>query len=95
MDRYDKIETMQKISNQGIIAVVRGQTLEEGLKIADACIAGGVKVIEMTFTTPLAHEAIAKLQRKYQKDDCYCQHKFFIIIHSLMIFFITLKLNKL
>ena len=69
MDRYDKIETMQKISNQGIIAVVRGQTLEEGLKIADACIAGGVKVIEMTFTTPLANEAIAKLQKKYQKDE--------------------------
>lgn len=69
MAQCDKIETMQKISTQGIIAVVRGRTMEEGVRIADACIAGGVKAIEMTFTTPLAHEAIARLQAKYENDE--------------------------
>ncbi len=64
----NKNETVLKLSQQGIIAVVRGKTMEDGVKIADACIAGGVKAIELAFTTPHAPEAITTLVEKYKDD---------------------------
>lgn len=64
----NKNETVLKLSQQGIIAVVRGKTMEDGVKIADACIAGGVKAIELAFTTPHAPEAITILVNKYADD---------------------------
>ena len=64
----NKNETVLKLSQQGIIAVVRGKTMEDGVKIADACIAGGVKAIELAFTTPHAPEAITTLVNKYADD---------------------------
>jgi len=64
----NKNETVLKLSQQGIIAVVRGKTMEDGVKIADACIAGGVKAIELAFTTPHAPEAITTLVEKYRDD---------------------------
>ena len=42
--------------------------MEDGVKIADACIAGGVKAIELAFTTPHAPEAITTLVEKYRDD---------------------------
>ena len=64
----DKNQTAAKLSEQGIIAVVRGKTCEDGIKIADACIAGGVKAIELAFTTPNGPEAIETLVNKYAND---------------------------
>lgn len=43
--------------------------MEDGIRIADACIAGGVKAIELAFTTPRAQEAIRELVKKYQSDE--------------------------
>ena len=43
--------------------------MEDGIRIADACIAGGVKAIELAFTTPRAQEAIRELAAKYQSDE--------------------------
>lgn len=65
----DKNQITYKLSQQGIIAVVRGKTCEDGIRIADACIKGGVKAIELAFTTPKAHAAIATLVEKYQADE--------------------------
>lgn len=65
----DKNQITYKLSQQGIIAVVRGKTCEDGIRIADACIKGGVKAIELAFTTPKAHAAIATLVEKYQVDE--------------------------
>ena len=65
----DKYETIQRIARQGVVAVVRGRSMEDGIRIADACIAGGVKAIELAFTTPRAQEAIRELAAKYQSDE--------------------------
>ena len=65
----DKNQITYKLSQQGIIAVVRGKTCEDGIRIADACIKGGGKAIELAFTTPKAHAAIATLVEKYQADE--------------------------
>lgn len=64
----NKNETVLKLAEQGVIAVVRGKTMEDGIKTADACIAGGVKAIELAFTTPRAQEAIKTLVDKYKDD---------------------------
>jgi len=47
--------TIQQIKNGKIIAVLRGDSAEKVIKTADALVAGGVHLIEVTFTneTPL------------------------------------------
>ena len=63
MNKEDVISRIKKI---GIVAVIRGKDAEDAVKIADACIAGGVTAIEVTFTTPRAQEAIQVLVDKYK-----------------------------
>ena len=64
----EKEKVLAKIKEQGIVAVVRGKDEADGVKIAEACIAGGVKIIELAFTTPRAHECIKALADKYKDD---------------------------
>ena len=64
----DKAVVYQKLREIGVVAVVRGATAEDGVKTADACIAGGVKAIELAFTTPDAPTAIRTLTEKYADD---------------------------
>lgn len=63
-----KEHVLSQLYSQGVIAVVRGQTCEDGIRIAEACIDGGVKAIELAFTTPRAQEAIRVLSEKYESD---------------------------
>ena len=60
-----KLNTLQKIMDCGLVAVVRAESSEQAFKIADACIAGGVAAIEITFTVPGAAELIKDLCEKY------------------------------
>lgn len=60
-----KEQVLLDIKKGGVVAVVRGNTKEEAIKISDECVNGGIKAIELTFTTPLAHEAIKELSQKY------------------------------
>jgi len=48
----DKTEVISKITETGLVAVIRADTNDEAKKIVDACIKGGVKIIEITFTVP-------------------------------------------
>lgn len=61
----NKIETLSKIQQAGIVAVVRAASMEQAQKIADACIAGGVAAIELTFTVPHADELIRAMCETY------------------------------
>ena len=61
----NKERILSAIKAQGIIAVVRGKNAEHAINVAEACIEGGVTCIELTFTTPHAHEAIRTLSQKY------------------------------
>jgi len=60
-----KLTTLNKIMDCGLVAVVRAESSEQAFKIADACIAGGVAAIEITFTVPGAAEVIRDLTKKY------------------------------
>ncbi|MCD7796883.1 MAG: bifunctional 2-keto-4-hydroxyglutarate aldolase/2-keto-3-deoxy-6-phosphogluconate aldolase [Clostridiales bacterium] len=65
----DKIKTLSKIQEVGIVAVVRAQSVEQAEKITDACIAGGVAAIELTFTVPHADELIEAMCAKYSNGE--------------------------
>ncbi|MBM7453258.1 2-dehydro-3-deoxyphosphogluconate aldolase/(4S)-4-hydroxy-2-oxoglutarate aldolase [Acholeplasma morum] len=57
-----KNPVLNKLVESGVVAVVRAQTKDEATKIALACIEGGLKAIELTFTVPNAHEVIRHLR---------------------------------
>lgn len=50
-------QILQQLVDPGIIAVVRAQKPEQALPVAEALIAGGVRAVEITMTTPNAIEA--------------------------------------
>lgn len=64
-----KIETLKKIMDVGIVAVVRAENEEKAEKIAKACIEGGIPAIEITFTVPKADRVIESLKSKFTKDE--------------------------
>ncbi|UCF61605.1 MAG: bifunctional 4-hydroxy-2-oxoglutarate aldolase/2-dehydro-3-deoxy-phosphogluconate aldolase [Anaerolineaceae bacterium] len=60
-----KNDTLSRISNLGLLAVVRGPSLELTLQMVEALILGGVYGIEITFTTPNASEVVKILDETY------------------------------
>lgn len=64
-----KEQVIHKLKQQGVVAVIRGTTPEEAIDISKACIAGGLTAIEVTFTTPGAHDVIRHLSHDYAADE--------------------------
>lgn len=64
-----KMTILAKLTQAGVIAVVRGADKEEALKASEAIVAGGMYGLELTFTVPQADQVIAELAAKYQEDD--------------------------
>ncbi len=60
----------KKILECGIVAVIRGKTKEDTMKLSLASARGGIVGLEVTFTSPKADEVIAEL--KAQNDGSYC-----------------------
>ncbi len=61
----DKETVLSKLTDAGLVAVVRANTADEAIKIADACLAGGCPSIELTFTVPGADKVISELSKRY------------------------------
>lgn len=64
-----KLRTMQRIIDCGIVAVVRAEGPEQALKIAEAVKAGGVEAIEIALTVPGAIDVIRELARAYRSGE--------------------------
>jgi 2-dehydro-3-deoxyphosphogluconate aldolase / (4S)-4-hydroxy-2-oxoglutarate aldolase len=60
-----KLRLIQQMVKEGVVAVLRGDTPEEVVEMAEQAIAGGIKVIEVTMTVPFALNAIETLAKKY------------------------------
>ncbi|RXZ80554.1 bifunctional 4-hydroxy-2-oxoglutarate aldolase/2-dehydro-3-deoxy-phosphogluconate aldolase [Paenibacillaceae bacterium] len=60
-----KLKLIQQVAEEGVVAVLRGDTPEEVVEMAEQAIAGGIKVIEITMTVPFALRAIETLTSKY------------------------------
>ena len=63
-----KINILKSINHNFLVAVIRGASANEAFNDAVACIKGGIKTIELTFTVPSADSVIKKLKEKYQND---------------------------
>ena len=55
-----KYQTLNKILDTAVVAVIRGESIEEGKRVIKACLKGGIKVIEVTYSLPNASEIIKK-----------------------------------
>lgn len=63
-----RVQLLNKLEEAGIIAVVRGDSKNQGKKISEALIEGGIKGLEITFTLPKAAEVITELI--VESNDC-------------------------
>ena len=65
----EKYQVLNKLTECGLVAVVRAKDEAEAIKIADACLEGGCTGIELTFTVPGAHKVIEALANKYNNGE--------------------------
>jgi 2-dehydro-3-deoxyphosphogluconate aldolase/(4S)-4-hydroxy-2-oxoglutarate aldolase len=57
------MDISQRLKQEGIVAIIRGDfTVDQVLAIAEAVVAGGVRVLEVTMNTPSALEAVPLLR---------------------------------
>ena len=61
-------DILARLTDPGIIAVVRAQRREQVIPLTEALIAGGVNAIEITLTTPDALSAIQETSQKFSHD---------------------------
>lgn len=59
-----KDEILRRIGHTGLVPVVRAPSVEAAVGAARAVKAGGVDIIEITFTVPGAREAIERVSRE-------------------------------
>lgn len=61
-----KFETLNAIVESGVVAVVRAESKEQGMKIVEACKEGGLTALEITLTVPGAIEIIRDIANEYR-----------------------------
>ncbi len=54
-------QVLQKIEGEGLVAVIRAESPDSALRIAEACAEAGIHALEITFTVPGASRAIESL----------------------------------
>ncbi|MFS0779938.1 bifunctional 2-keto-4-hydroxyglutarate aldolase/2-keto-3-deoxy-6-phosphogluconate aldolase [Neobacillus sp. 3P2-tot-E-2] len=57
---------LKEIIAKKVVAIIRAETSQEAFDISEACIEGGVSIIEVTFTVPQATRVIERLVDKYK-----------------------------
>ena len=62
-----KNDIVSKIATTRIMTVVRINSLERGREIIEGCLAGGVDVMEISYTNPEAGEYIKALSTHAQR----------------------------
>jgi 2-dehydro-3-deoxyphosphogluconate aldolase / (4S)-4-hydroxy-2-oxoglutarate aldolase len=60
-----KEDTLARIRDIGLVAVIRGPSAELTLQMVEALVAGGVKGIEITYSTPGAEGVVSALADRY------------------------------
>lgn len=64
----EKINTLNKIKELGLLAVIRGPSPEITMMLVEALFDGGIFGIEITYSTPNASEVVRSLKEKYHDD---------------------------
>lgn len=63
-----KFEVIKKITDSGLVVVVRAENSDKAKRITEACLKGGAAAIEITYTVPGATKVIEDLVKEYAKD---------------------------
>lgn len=58
---------LQRVLDLGIVAIIRAPSGDQLVQVAEALYAGGVDVIEITFTVPRAVEVLAEVSKRLGK----------------------------
>ena len=61
----NKNEVLEKVKELGLLAVIRGPSAELTVKMVEALVDGGVKGIEVTYSTPDAESVVRTLAEKF------------------------------
>lgn len=61
----NKIEILERIKTLGLLAVIRGPSPELTINMVEALVEGGVKGIEITYSTPNAEEVVKTLAENF------------------------------
>ncbi|CCV64199.1 2-keto-3-deoxygluconate 6-phosphate aldolase /4-hydroxy-2-oxoglutarate aldolase [Alteracholeplasma palmae J233] len=64
-----KQNVIKRITDVGVVAVVRADNAEQAIKISEACVKGGIPAIELTFTVPGAADVIKELAKAFKPED--------------------------
>lgn len=64
-----KLDILRRITEAGLVAVVRAETADQALRVSDAVLAGGCPAVEVTFTVPRAHRVIEALADRYKPSE--------------------------
>jgi len=56
-----KINNLSRVLNSGIVAIIRSDDGSRLADVAEALVAGGVEVMEVTFTVPKAHRILEQV----------------------------------
>jgi len=64
-----KHEIIRRITEGGVVAVVRAESPDDAIEIARACIDGGLPAIEVTFTVPHATKVIESLAQAFTEKE--------------------------
>jgi 2-dehydro-3-deoxyphosphogluconate aldolase/(4S)-4-hydroxy-2-oxoglutarate aldolase len=63
-----KHEIFQQVVARRMVGIVRADTPDAALKIAEACIEGGITALEIAFTTPGTVDVIKELRSRHGAD---------------------------
>ncbi len=64
-----KFEILKRITDVGVVAVVRAESSEQAIEISKACIKGGLSAVEVTFTVPNATTVIESLAKAFKPSE--------------------------
>ena len=57
-----KYETLIEIKESKVVAVIRGNNAEEAIALTKGAVEGGIRIIELTYTTPQVQKVFEALQ---------------------------------
>ncbi|HBM74015.1 MAG TPA: bifunctional 2-keto-4-hydroxyglutarate aldolase/2-keto-3-deoxy-6-phosphogluconate aldolase [Clostridiaceae bacterium] len=64
-----RLRTILRLQEEGVVAVIRAESKEQGIKIVDAVKKGGIKMLEVTMTVPGAVDIIKEISEHYKNED--------------------------
>ena len=76
-----KEQVLSRLKEDCLVAVVRAKNLEQGEKVVDAIIAGGINFIEITMTMDEGNpvEFIAAMAKKYKDNGVYFPSEYWLL----------------